>query len=90
MMAGEILNQSGHAHSPATKTTDYLVQFISHLTANEHRFAVDNLGDMQVGVAVLVQREPALLAADASGNDSLRRNVVQFCNCFLMLVCNSR
>ena len=86
MMAGEILNQSGHAHSPATKTTDYLVQFISHLTANEHRFAVDNLGDMQVGVAVLFQREPALLAADTSDDSPFHWNVVRICGSFFCLV----
>ena len=89
-MAGEVLDKPGHAHASAAKTADNLVQFITHLTADEHRLAVDNLGDLQVGVAVLVQRQPALLAADASGNGSLNGDFIQFHSCFLMLVCNSR
>ena len=45
-------------------TADNPIQLVTHLTADKHRLAVGYLGYSQVSGTVLVQRQPALFAAD--------------------------
>lgn len=68
MLTGEVFDQPRHAHPPASETADYLIQPVTHLTADEHRLAVCDSGNLQIRGAILLQRESALFAADASGN----------------------
>lgn len=60
----EILNQPRCAHALSSEEADNPVQFITHRLADEHGLAVDNLGELEIGGAVFLQRQPALLAAD--------------------------
>ena len=60
----EVLDQPRCAHALSSEEADNPVQFVTHLLADEHGLAVYNLGDLEIGGAVLLQRQPALLAAD--------------------------
>ncbi len=60
----EVLDQPRCAHALSSEEADNPVQFVTHLLADEHGLAVDNLGDLEIGGAVFLQRQPALLAAD--------------------------
>ena len=64
VQTGEVLNKSRCAHATPTETVDNPIQPVTHLTADEHRLAVGYLGYSQVSGTLLVQRQPALLAAD--------------------------
>ena len=65
VQADKVLNKSGCAHALSTEVADNPVQFVTYRLTDEHRLAVDNLGDLELGCAVLLQRQPALLATDA-------------------------
>lgn len=65
VQADKVLNKSGCAHALSTKVADNPVQFVTYRLTDEHRLAVDNLGDLEIGGAVLIQRQPALLATDS-------------------------
>lgn len=64
VQADEVLNQPRCAHALSSEEADNPVKFVTHLLADEHGLAVDNLGDLEIGGAVFLQRQPALLAAD--------------------------
>ena len=65
VQADKVFNQSRCAHALSSEVAYNPVQLVTYRLADEHGLAVDNLGDLQVGGAVLLQRQPALLAADA-------------------------
>ena len=60
----EVFNQPRCAHTLSSEEADNPVKFVTHRLADEHGLAVDNLGNLELGGAVLLQRQPALLAAD--------------------------
>ena len=60
----EVLDQPRCAHALSSEEADNLVQLVTHRLADEHGLAVDNLGDLEIGGAVLFQLQSALLAAD--------------------------
>lgn len=64
VQADEVLDQPRCAHALPSEETDNPVKFVTHRFADEHGLAVDNLGNLEIGGAVLLQRQPALLAAD--------------------------
>ena len=64
VQADEVLDQPRCAHALSSEEADNPVQFVSHCLADEHGLAVYNLGDLEIDGAVLLQRQPALLAAD--------------------------
>ena len=57
VQADKVLDQSRCAHALSSEEADNPVQFITHLLADEHGFAVDNLGDLEIGGAVFLQRQ---------------------------------
>ena len=64
VQADEVFNQPRCAHTLSSEEADNPVQLVTHRLADKHGLAVDNLGDLEIGGAVLLQRQPALLAAD--------------------------
>ena len=65
VQADKVLNQPRCAHALSSEVADNPVQFVTHCLTDEHGLAVDNLGDLEIGGAVFLQRQPALFAADA-------------------------
>ena len=63
----EVLDQPRCAHALSSEEADNPVQFVTHLLADEHGLAVDNLGDLEIG-------------ARYSSSDSLRcLQLTRFC-----------
>ena len=65
-MTDDVLQQSRHTHSILTDFAGELVEYLSQLTTDEYRLAVFNLVRSHKGVAVLLQRELALLTAHSA------------------------
>ena len=65
VQADKVLYKSGCAHALPSEVADNPVQLVTYRLTDEHRLAVDNLGDLEIGGAVLIQRQPALLATDS-------------------------
>ena len=65
VQADKVLDKSGCAHALFAEVADNPVQLVTYRLTDEHRLAVDNLGDLEIGGAVLIQRQPALLATDS-------------------------
>lgn len=55
VQAGKVFNQPRCAHALSSEVTDNPVQFVTHRLTDEHGLAVDNLGDLEIGRAVLFQ-----------------------------------
>jgi len=55
VQADKVFNQPRCAHALPSEVADNPVQLVSHRLANEHGLAVDNLGDLEIGRAVLFQ-----------------------------------
>ena len=64
VQTNEILNQPRCAHALPSEETDNPVKFVTQRLADEHGLAVDNLGNLELGGEVVLQRQHALLAAD--------------------------
>ena len=61
VQADEVFNQPRCAHTLSSEEADNPVQFVTHRLADKHGLAVDNLGDLEIGGAVLLQRQPRCL-----------------------------
>lgn len=68
VMTNDVLQQSRHTHPVLTDFASELIKHLPQLATDEYGLAVFNLVGLHKGVAILLQREFALLATHSALN----------------------
>ena len=55
VLTGDVLKQARNTHLATSEFADIILKPVPYLATDEYRFAVDNDGDFQISIAVLLQ-----------------------------------